>query len=191
MAPSIPDPGLMALATAISLVLLAVITLLARIKRGRSDFSYIVNAMLGGVDIIKLRSATKDDAIAELAGHASTVLRWPDEYTILQRLMQREEQMTTGLEAGIAVPHARFPKLGRSLVLFARSENGIGWGCMDGGLAHVVFLILTPEEDEMPQLKMLSELSACAENQDCRNKFHSANDCRDVIAAIQKVIKTK
>jgi len=181
----------MGLAISISLVLLATMTLLNRMKRKRSDFSYLTNAMLGGVDIIRLRSRTKNDAIAELAGHASSVLRWPDEYTILHGLVEREEQMTTGLEAGIAVPHARFTKLGRSLVLFARSEKGIDWDCMDGGLAHIIFLILTPEEDEKAQLKMLAELSACAENQECRNLFHSATDCRDVVAAILKVVKTQ
>jgi len=191
VAPSIPDPVLMGIAIGISLVLLATMTLLSRMKRKRRDFSYLTNAMLGGVDIIKLRSTTKNDAISELAGHASTVLRWPDEYAILHGLVEREEQMSTGLEAGIAVPHARFMKLGRSLVLFARSEAGIDWQCMDGGLAHIVFLILTPEEDEKAQLKMLAELSRCAEDEECRSVFQTADDCRDVVNAILKVVKNR
>jgi mannitol/fructose-specific phosphotransferase system IIA component (Ntr-type) len=188
--PSIPDPGLMGIAIGFSLLLLVTLTLLSRVKRGHSNFSYLTNAMLGGVDILKIRSTTKQDAIAELASHASQVLRWPDEETIKRGLLEREDQMSTGLEAGIAVPHARFMKLGRSLVLFARSDKGIDWDCMDGGLAHIIFLILTPEEDDKAQLKMLAELSNCAENVECRSVFQSTDDCREVVNAILKVVKS-
>ncbi len=182
---------MMGIAIGISILLLAIMTLLNRMRYKRSDFSYLTNAMLGGIDILKLRSTTRQEAIAELAKHTSAILRWPDEDTIRQHLLQREEQISTGLEGGIAVPHARFMKLGRSLVLLARSEEGIDWQCMDGGLAHIIFLILTPEEDEKVQLKMLAELSYCAENKECREVFRTARDCKDVIDAISKVIKTR
>ncbi len=181
----------MGIAIGVAVLLMVVMTLLSRARRNRSSFSYLTAAMLGGIDILTLRSRTRDDAIAELASHAAGVLRWPDEDTIRRRLRKREDEMSTGLVHGIAVPHARFVKLGRSLVMFARSVHGIDWDCMDGQPAHTFFLLLTPEEDEKAQLKMLAELSYCAEDKDCRAVFESATECKEVIAAILKVVKSR
>jgi mannitol/fructose-specific phosphotransferase system IIA component (Ntr-type) len=188
---TIPEPGMMGIAIGVSVLVLLALGVLHRVRRTRSDFSYLTNSMVSGMDIIGLRSKTRDEAIEELADYASAILRWPTKRRLKKQLLEREAEMSTGLVFGIAVPHARFVKLGRSLVLFARSEHGIEWECLDGDLAHVFFLILTPEEDEKAQLKMLAELSYCAEDEECRTLFKTAVDSKEIINAILKVVKSK
>ena len=63
--------------------------------------------------------------------------------------------MGTAIEERIALPHARIPWLIRPKIVFARSEPGIEWNSPDGKLAHFVFLILTPLEDDDIQVQIL------------------------------------
>ncbi len=184
-----PNPAMMALAIFLSLVLIIIMYWIGKKNRQAPDFSEVVKAMVGGPDILNLISTDREGALSEIAEHASKILRWPDHATILRGLMRREEQMPTGLVHGIAIPHARFVKLGRSLVVFARSETGIEWDCVDGLPAHSIFMLLTPEEDEHTQLKMLAEISRCADNEECRKVFQTANDCRDITRALSQIVK--
>lgn len=65
--------------------------------------------------------------------------------------------MSTAVEEGIALPHARLPTLLKPVILFGRSLQGIEWNSPDGKPAHLIFLILTPKtDDEVQILRILS-----------------------------------
>jgi mannitol/fructose-specific phosphotransferase system IIA component (Ntr-type) len=190
-APQLMNPVMMVVAVLTALFLITGMYWLRKRRLRKPDTCHIGRAMVGGPEVFRLNSKTRWDAIRELAGHAARILRWPDEETILQGLMKREAQMSTGLEYGIAVPHARFVSLGRLLVLFARSEEGIEWDCVDGQLARYIFLLLTPEEDEESQLRMLVEIGRAASDPESRRILDNATDCRTIIRRIVDVIESR
>ncbi len=186
-----PDPLMMLVAIVASLVL---ITLMIYLQKRRSRLpvsSYLVDAMVGGPKIYNIRARTREGAIRELAAHASRIVRWPDQDTIQQGVSKREEEMSTGLENGFAVPHGRFINMGRSLVIYARSKKGIDWDCIDEKPAHNIFLLLTPAEEEEIQLKMLSEVSRVVLNEGCRTAINYAVDCREVNRSILEALSRK
>lgn len=64
-------------------------------------------------------------------------------------MLQRENAMGTAIEEGIAVPHARLAVLKRPIIIFGRSLVGIEWNSPDGKPTQLIFLILTPEGDDV------------------------------------------
>jgi Kef-type K+ transport system membrane component KefB/mannitol/fructose-specific phosphotransferase system IIA component (Ntr-type) len=104
-----------------------------------------------------LRADSRRAAIRELAqtlGGAGL-----DAEALEAAVWAREEALPTGLGNGLAVPHARVAGLARPLVAVGISEQGIDFDAPDEMRAHVVVLVLTPQEDPGAQLALLAELA--------------------------------
>lgn len=159
--------------------------LISRIRTSHKSDSLLAQAMVGVPEIHSLSAVDKEGAIRELVDLASLIVRMPDKTSMLQGVMRREAEMSTGLANGVAVPHARFLRLNRSLVLMGRSEKGIDWECLDDRPANLVFLVLTAEDHQHDQLQILSELGFCASDDECLDAFKNAKDCRTIVKTIE------
>ncbi|MBX3439389.1 MAG: PTS sugar transporter subunit IIA, partial [Planctomycetaceae bacterium] len=82
-----------------------------------------------------------------------------DGATVEASVWEREETLSTGLGHGVAIPHARLAGLSKPIVAVGISDAGIDFDAPDGELAHVVFLLLTPQDDALEQLKMTAEIA--------------------------------
>lgn len=111
-----------------------------------------------GLTLIPVTTASRDEALAELAAEAGH-RTGQDPQTILRGLLERENTMSTAVENGIALPHTRLPGLVEPVVLAAHSFKGIEWDSPDGKPARWIFLILTPEDDPDIQIRILSTLA--------------------------------
>jgi Kef-type K+ transport system membrane component KefB/mannitol/fructose-specific phosphotransferase system IIA component (Ntr-type) len=105
-----------------------------------------------------LSAADSDGAIRELAQKAAAIAG-VDVATIGASAVQREHVMATGVGNGIAVPHARFGGLSAPIVAVGLSRSGIDFHAPDGGMAHVIVLVLTPENDHGAELELLPDIS--------------------------------
>lgn len=77
---------------------------------------------------------------------------------VLEKLIERERLGSTGVGAGIAIPHARVdvPAM-TGLVLTLRKP--IDFEAMDGAPVDLVFLLLAPSDDNASHLKALSRVA--------------------------------
>ncbi|MCH2112939.1 MAG: PTS sugar transporter subunit IIA [Planctomycetes bacterium] len=71
----------------------------------------------------------------------------------------RERSVSTGMEAGIAVPHAALPGLGEVLAGMALLPEGIDFQSMDGQPARIVVLLLVPQEEKLVHVATLTEIA--------------------------------
>ncbi len=60
----------------------------------------------------------------------------------LQEVMAREQEATTAIGHGVAVPHARFSGLDEPIIGLARLATPINLGAPDGRLVRFVFLLI-------------------------------------------------
>jgi Kef-type K+ transport system membrane component KefB/mannitol/fructose-specific phosphotransferase system IIA component (Ntr-type) len=99
----------------------------------------------------------KYDVLRSLSNRAAQIINFDPEkiYTYAQG---REEGMSTGLEKGIAIPHARVPEIKESSVIFGRSQTGIEWDTPDGLPAKLIFLIVTPSDQMDTQLQIYRQI---------------------------------
>lgn len=114
---------------------------------------------------VELAATEKYAALRELCRTAATIGTMGYEQ-ICEAARNREEGMSTGLERGIAIPHARLPECAGPLVVFGRSRAGIDWDSPDGVPARLVLLVVTAEERPEQQLRIYSQLVRVLEREE-------------------------
>ncbi len=105
-----------------------------------------------------LDAADKQTAIRGLAQRLVDAGRVTDLDLFLKDVAAREEQMATGLEGGIGIPHCRSAAVTTPTLAFGRSDAGIDFGAPDGP-AKLIFLIAAPEGGGSDHLKVLAALA--------------------------------
>lgn len=106
---------------------------------------------------MELTSTEKYDALQELSIKAAH-LQHLDPQEVYSVTYEREDGMSTALERGIAIPHARMESVRQPAVILGRSLRGIDWDATDGLPAKLVFFILTPADQSDKQLQIYSQL---------------------------------
>ena len=139
--------------------------------------------------IMDIGSKSRDDVFKELVELPALNDVVKDTDSVLSAVKTREEQSTTGMGDGIAIPHAKSPDIDEARVVFARSEEGIDWNSMDGKPAHIVFLILVPERQQGDlHLKILQMLARKLMDQDFKDQLMNANtkdEVYDILAQVK------
>lgn len=137
---------------------------------------------------VGLDARDKEAAIREMADLLARTGKVADVDELVATALRREEQGTTGLGEEIAIPHAKTDAVTAPVVGFARSDEGIEWGSLDGTKAKLVFMISVPEAaagDE--HLRILALLSRKLMDPGFRERLATAPDERAVLGVLSEV----
>ena len=93
--------------------------------------------------------------LSDIAFHETGI----DVSEIVSAVLEREILVGTGLEHGVAIPHARLSRLKRPMVIFAKSQDGIDWNSPDGSKAQYIFLVLSPKDDDLTPIQILQAIA--------------------------------
>jgi nitrogen PTS system EIIA component len=104
---------------------------------------------------IDVAAPNKQKLLFELAGKAGSRIRLPPD-DVFAELSKREKLGSTGIGAGVALPHARFHQVDKPFGLFLRLRQPIEFDALDGNPVDIVFLLLLPEGAEGKQLSALA-----------------------------------
>ncbi|MFI1955622.1 fructose-specific PTS transporter subunit EIIC [Streptomyces xinghaiensis] len=107
---------------------------------------------------LQLSAGTGAAAARALAERMAAAGRVTDLDGFLADVAAREEQMPTGLEGGIGIPHCRSAHVTEPTLAFGRSETGVDFGAADGP-ADLIFLIAAPAGGDADHLSILSTLA--------------------------------
>ncbi|MGB1131236.1 MAG: PTS sugar transporter subunit IIA, partial [Haloferula sp.] len=125
------------------------------------------------------------DAILELVDHLIEVdLLSPNlRAEVVESLKSREEQVSTGIGYGVAIPHAFSENLDKVVAVFGRSTKGIDFEALDHCPVHSVVLFLVPKKDYHMHLQTLAAIAKMFTNCEIRKKLAAA-ECRKEILNI-------
>ena len=90
-----------------------------------------------------LKAQSKKQLLQELAARAHGLTRL-SERRIFETLVERERLGTTGVGAGIAIPHGRMTEAKTITGIFASLENSIDYEAVDSQPVDLVFMLLAP-----------------------------------------------
>ncbi|WP_368976233.1 fructose-specific PTS transporter subunit EIIC [Caldifermentibacillus hisashii] len=109
--------------------------------------------------LMDLQSTTKNEVIDEMIASLEKhhVINNADQFK--EAILQREEQATTGLGNGIAMPHAKTVAVNEATVLFAKSNKGVDYESLDGEPTYLFFMIAVPDGLYDTHLQALAALS--------------------------------
>ncbi|MBQ8251307.1 MAG: PTS IIA-like nitrogen regulatory protein PtsN [Alphaproteobacteria bacterium] len=106
-----------------------------------------------------------------------------DRRVILDALVERERLGTTGVGAGVALPHTRLIGIDKIFCAFVRT-NPVDFEAVDGKLVDLVFLLLVPEEAGADHLKALARLSRLLRDESVTEKLRKAKTNEDIYQVI-------
>jgi PTS system fructose-specific IIA component len=133
--------------------------------------------------------ANKEGAIEYLLDLVVDNGRVSDREKALDALHEREKEATTGVGMGIGIPHAKTDAVSEPSVAFARSSDGIDFDAMDDEPAHLLFMILVPEEGGEEHLQILSSLSRALMHEDVRERLYEAEDESTVQNTVREAVE--
>jgi PTS system fructose-specific IIA component len=136
---------------------------------------------------LALEAGDKDAATARLAELMQAQGRVTDLDIFLSDVRAREQQMPTGLEGGIGIPHARSDAVTEPTVAFGRSTTGVDYGAADGP-AHLVFLIAAPAGGGDAHLKVLAALARRLVHASFKDALLQAGDAQDVVDLFEREV---
>jgi len=134
-------------------------------------------------DVVKvpLESTVKEDIFHELVDVLARAGRISDPETIYNALISREQLLSTALENGIAIPHAKTDAVKNLTMALGISHQGIEADSQDGKPSYVFFLILAPPDQSGPHIEALSEIASATKSSSFRRLLMSARTPEEVV----------
>lgn len=103
---------------------------------------------------------------------------------ILSVLLEREALGSTGIENGVAIPHARLSEISSPILAVGTTQQAIAFGAVDEKPSDLFFIILAPTQSGRDHLAILAQLSRLIHHtqicQQLRNS-HSATEIQTLI----------
>ncbi len=103
-----------------------------------------------------------------------------DEKIILEELLKRESLGSTGLEKGIAVPHALTDRVKEPLLALAVIKKGVDFEAVDQMPTYVILLLLGNKDNPGFQLKVLAHICRLVKETRVVEKIRKAKSPSDV-----------
>lgn len=140
------------------------------------------------VSLDSAADTTRDEVIRELVAQAATEGRVNDPEALISAALAREEQHSTGVGYGVAIPHARSSAIAVPTLAFARlPQPGVQWADNEDP-TDLAFLIAVPEASGKQHLKLLSQLARHLMKDDFRAQLRTAATSEEVVKLIDGVV---
>lgn len=136
--------------------------------------------------VLKLKSNSKAAVIDELVTKLDEAGRLNDKEAFKEAILAREEQSTTGIGEGIAIPHAKTKAVKTPAIVFGRSKEGVDYESLDGQPSHLFFMIAASEGANQTHLETLSRLSSFLMDNEFRKKLEAASSEDEVMEVINQ-----
>ena len=139
-------------------------------------------------DVVKvpLEHSTKAEVIRELLDILADAGKLSDKDRAYNALLERESQGSTGLEYGIAVPHAKTDAVETLTIAIGISPDGIEFGAMDGRPSKLFFLLLAPPEQSGPHIEALAEIARLSRSEAFLRALISSRSPADVLELLRE-----
>ena len=108
-----------------------------------------------------------------------------------QAVLKREEEGTTGIGEGIAIPHGKSDAVSKPGLSAMVVPNGVEFNSLDGQPAKLLFLIAAPNTKDNVHLDVLSRLSTLLMDTEFRLALLNAKSPKEFLACIDRAEKTK
>jgi len=135
--------------------------------------------------IKKLVSSDKFDAIEELAEVFRDSSLCMDMNQLIDALQERERIMSTGIGAGIAIPHAKINSVKEMAFAIGISEAGIDFDSMDGFPVHLIILVVAGEKQHKEYLRLLSQVMAILKHDNVKENIISSDSPEEIIEILK------
>lgn len=138
---------------------------------------------------LNLKGQTKQEIIDEMVEILYQGGKLNDKEEYKKAILAREAQSSTGLEEGIAIPHAKTSAVKIPSIAFGLSKNGVDYESLDGEPSKLFFMIAAPANASDTHIEILSKLTTMLLDDEIREKLLEVKTKQEVIDILTSDIK--
>lgn len=101
-------------------------------------------------------------------------------------LIERERSMTTGMEHGIAIPHAAVDRLADVIAVMGIARAGIPFDTIDHEPARIVVCLVIPRAKKLLHIKTLAEIARLLARAPVRERLLACTTPEAVVDAVRQ-----
>lgn len=132
--------------------------------------------------VVPFSPADKWSAISDLVDHLHRRGKIPEEAVpeIREAVLARERSMSTGMEHGIAIPHAAVDGIERVVAAMGivQREEGLDFDSIDGQSARLVVLLAIPRSQKLLHIRTLADVARVLGQESVRDALLAAPDAQ-------------
>lgn len=110
--------------------------------------------------IIENKSKSRDQIFNDIANFAFNNKIIIDEKALVKAFINREKEVSTGFENGLAIPHARNKSIQESAIIIVRNKVGVNWPSLDQKPTNLIIALLISGNDKSSNEEHLTTLAA-------------------------------
>ena len=129
---------------------------------------------------------SKEEALDQVVALMTKSGKINDEEAYRKQVYAREEESTTGIGEGIAIPHGKCDAVDRPGLAAMVVKNGVDFDALDGEPVTLIFLIAAPNTEDNVHLDVLSKLSVLMMDEDFSDSLRNAGSVEEFLEIIDK-----
>jgi fructose-specific phosphotransferase system IIA component len=136
--------------------------------------------------MVQLNGKNKIDIIEELLSRMKELNLIKDYDAALADILAREGYLSTGLENGLAIPHAKTDGIDSLGMVFGLKKEGVNFESLDEKPAHLIFLVLSPRDTSGPHIQALALIARNLKDSKIREKLKKAKSAAEIATMFEK-----
>lgn len=137
---------------------------------------------------INVEVETKSELIRFLSQKMSDLAQVSEEY-INELLTNREEQLTTGIGEGIAIPHAFSEKFKGFYIIVGTLKKGIDFHAIDKKPVSIFICICAHTSENLKYLKVIAKFAEILHNPSQRKKILDCKSEKELMDILNPLIQ--
>ena len=134
---------------------------------------------------IPLESKDKPDVLRELVQILKDADEIDDFDAVLRALQEREDKGSTGLEKGIAVPHAKTTAVCSLKLAIGIAPQGIDFEALDKQPSKLFFLLVAAPDQSGPHVEALAEIAKLSRSNALCRALVNAQNAAEVVELLK------
>ena len=99
----------------------------------------------------------------------------------LKAIREREDKMSTGMQNGIAIPHAKSDIVNSLVAAVGVHQAGVDFDSLDGEPTHIFIMTLSPAKRAGPHIQFLAEVSRVLSQEETRERVMQASSKEELL----------
>lgn len=129
------------------------------------------------------RNQVIEELVESLSKHK--MISAADAKTLSKAVIKREDEASTGIGKGVAVPHVKHASITKPIAVVGCSQEGIDFASLDKQPVYSVFLLLSPASDPDKHLEVMETIFKNLQRDDFRRFLRQAQTSEAIIEAIK------
>ncbi len=130
------------------------------------------------------KEASKEDALNALVDAAGSNPAITNRDALRAGIFDREAKLSTGLGAGVAIPHVRLSDVSAPVLAVGIAPDGVAFDAADGQPVHIMVLFATPKGADKEYLKLLAQVMLSLRGEEFFDRLGACRTVDEVFALL-------